>query len=117
MITGLPDRANGNNAVVVFVDRMTKMIHVAPCTKEGTGEELSELSMKHVYVHHGMPQDIVSDRDPRIMSDFWQHWFKRFRTKLRPTSSYHPESDGRIECTNRTLEDYQRGYINASQDE
>ena len=65
LVTDLPE-ADGYTAVAVFVDRLTKMVHFAPCTKEVTAPEYARIFMKTVFRHHGLPKVIISDRDPRF---------------------------------------------------
>ncbi|GMH44676.1 hypothetical protein BSKO_12628 [Bryopsis sp. KO-2023] len=60
--------SNGFSAVAVFVDRLTKFVHFAPCTKEITAAGYAQLFIEHVYRNHGLPKVIVSDRDPRFTS-------------------------------------------------
>ena len=57
---------------------------------------------------HGMPESIVSDRDPVFTSSFWQNLFKRCGTQLLTSSSYHPQTDGQTEVVNRIIEMYLR---------
>ena len=60
---------------------------------------------------HGIPKDIVSDRDRRFQARFWQALQKAFGTKLNFSSSYHPETDGQTERINQILEDMLRACI------
>ncbi len=73
-ITDLPVR-NGFNAIYTCVDRLTKLVRVCAC-KVGenalTASETAHLFFQQVVRHHGMPDDIVHDRDPRLMSAFWK---------------------------------------------
>ncbi|WVY93248.1 hypothetical protein V8G54_032336 [Vigna mungo] len=62
---------------------------------------------------HGMPKSIVSDREPLFLSKCWQELFKASGTQLRMSSSYHPETDGKSEVLNRTLEQYLRAFCKA----
>ena len=64
-----------------------------------------------VFSKRGLPNVIVSDRDPRITSDFWQSLFKRLGSKLNLSSSHHPETDGQTERTHRTIEQILRAYV------
>ena len=65
---GLPPDHKGRTGLVVFVDRLSKMVHLAPCKTTITGKEAALLFLDHVYRLHGMPESIVSDRDPRFTS-------------------------------------------------
>ena len=53
---------------------------------------------------HGLPHSIVSDRDPRFVSKFWQGLWELLGTKLRMSSAYHPQTDGQFEAMNRVVE-------------
>jgi hypothetical protein len=69
----------------------------------------------HVYRHHGLPLEIISDRDPIFMRKFWTTLFGMLRVKLRPSSAYHPETDGQTEVVNRKVEEILRCFVNHNQ--
>jgi len=60
---------------------------------------------------HGVPSSIVSDRDPRFTSRFWQTLQEALGTKLRLSSAYHPHTDGQSERTIQSLEDLLRTCV------
>jgi hypothetical protein len=47
-----------------------------------TAERLAELFEQEVFKHHGLPKDIVSDRDVRFQGDFWKKFHTKMGTKL-----------------------------------
>ena len=67
--------------------------------------------------YHGLPEALISDRDPRFQSDLWQQLCTRFNSKRALPSSYHPQSDGQTERVNRTLEQMLRTYIQSDERE
>ncbi|GMF46730.1 unnamed protein product [Phytophthora fragariaefolia] len=69
-IFGLPRDAQGRTGILVFVDRFSKMVHLAPVAAEVTADESAELFLHLVFRHHGLPESILSDRDPRFTSAF-----------------------------------------------
>ena len=69
LVTDLPE-SNGFTTIAVFVDRMTKMVHFAPWTKEVTALEYTRIFVNTVFRLHGLPEVIISDRDPRFTSKF-----------------------------------------------
>ena len=73
-VVALPPPLDGNTSLVVFVDKLTKMIHIAPCVGLSTAPALADLFIKNVFRYHGMPTRFVSDRDPRFNSDFWKEF-------------------------------------------
>ena len=60
---------------------------------------------------HGVPKTIVSDRDGRFTSRFWQQVHESLGTNLHFPTTYHPQSDGQSERTIQTLEDMLRACI------
>lgn len=112
LITDLPVTERGHDTIVVFVDRLSKMVHLAPSTKTVTAEGLVELFEQHVFRLHGLPNDIVSDRDVRVQSEFWKLICDQFGIIHNQTSSHHPQSDGQTENANGVLEDTLRHFVN-----
>ncbi|GJP45038.1 hypothetical protein CLOM_g4438 [Closterium sp. NIES-68] len=103
-VTGLPAGPSGNDAVLVVVDRLTKMAHFAPCRTTITAEETARLFISTVVRLHGIPAAIISDQDPKFTSKFWQDTWARYGTRLQFSSAYHPQTDGQTERTNQTME-------------
>ncbi|CAI5467927.1 unnamed protein product [Closterium sp. Yama58-4] len=103
-VTGLPAGPSGNDAVLVVVDRLTKMAHFAPCRTTITAEETARLFISTVVRLHGIPSAIISDRDPKFTSKFWKETWAQYGTKLQFSSAYHPQTDGQTERTNQTME-------------
>lgn len=110
-ITPLPRSKKGNSGILVVVDRLSKMIHVVPFPKDPSAPEAAQLFLDHVYKYHGLPSVIICDRDPVFMSKFWYSLFHLLRTKITPSSAYHPETDGQTEIVNRKLEEMIRAYV------
>lgn len=46
--------------------------------------------MDNVVAKFGMPEKIISDRDPRFTSKFWQKLITMLSCRLALSSSYHP---------------------------
>jgi hypothetical protein len=66
-----------------------------------------------VFVDTGLPQILVSDRDPVFTSQFWQAVFRTTGTKLRMSTAHHPEIDGQIEHVNQSIECYLCCFISS----
>ncbi|KAE8960342.1 hypothetical protein PF011_g30127 [Phytophthora fragariae] len=109
-IFDLPRDAEGRTGVLVFVDRFSKMVHLAPVAAEVTADESAELFLDLVFRHHGLPESIVSDRDPRFTSAFWTRLFALLGTRLLMSTAAHPETNGQTERVNRVLDDVLRSY-------
>ena len=107
LITQLPNSYN-HDAIFVIVDRFTKMAHFIPTTTNADAPQLAKLFLDNIVRLHGFPRSIISDRDTRFRSLFWQELFALTDTTLRFSTANHPQTDGQTERTNRTLEQYLR---------
>ncbi|GJP62189.1 hypothetical protein CLOP_g19278 [Closterium sp. NIES-67] len=103
-VTGLLAGPSGNDAILVVVDRLTKMAHFIACQQSITAEQTAQLFLANVIRLHGLPSAIISDRDPKFTSNFWRHLWDQFGTKLQFSSAYHPQTDGQTERVNQTME-------------
>ncbi|GJV14931.1 putative reverse transcriptase domain-containing protein [Tanacetum coccineum] len=110
-ITKLPKTTNGYDTIWVIVDRLTKSAHFLPMRENDPMEKLMKLYMKEVVTRHGVPVSIISDRDGRFTSLFWQALHKALGNRLDMSTTYHPETDGQSERTIQTLEDMLRAYV------
>ena len=115
LITGLPRSRSGHDAIVVFVCKLTKMVHYVATTTTVSAPQLASLFMREVVRHHGVPEAILSDRDPRFTANFWRALWTQLGTKLTMSTAYHPQTDGQTERANRTLEEMLRAYVNFQQ--
>ncbi|KAG3236498.1 hypothetical protein PI124_g18494 [Phytophthora idaei] len=104
-VFGLPADDRGNTGVLVFVRRLSKMVHIAPVPETVTGEHAARLFVDGVFRHRGLPETFVSDRDPRFTAAFWQTLFQLVGTRLHMSTADHPQTDGQTERVNRVLED------------
>lgn len=114
-IVNLPWSADFN-AILVIVDRLTKVALFLPTTTGLTAEGFAYMFVKNVVTKFGLPSSIVSDRDPRWVSDFWRAVSKYMKSKLVMSSSHHPQHDGQTEVTNKTLETMLRAYTAGERD-
>ena len=48
LVTDLPE-SNGFMAIAVFMDKLRKMVHLAPCTKEVIAMEYAKLFVDHMF--------------------------------------------------------------------
>ncbi|KAM9970329.1 hypothetical protein ACTFIR_002184 [Dictyostelium discoideum] len=89
--------------VCVIVCRLSKMVHIVPCHKTIDAQHTAQLLLNHVFRLHGYPRTIVSDRDPRFLSDIWRRWAKTMDSKLKMTVAHRAQADGQTERMNREI--------------
>jgi hypothetical protein len=71
-----------------------------------TASKIAQLFIQNIFKLHGMPQSIISDRDPIFTNLFWQELFRLQGTSLKLSTSYHPQTDGQKEVVNKCLENH-----------
>src|SRR5271163_4842055 len=108
--------SQGYNAIYVVVDRLTKMAHFCPTTTQVTAEETAQLYLRHVFKHHGLPADIVSDRGSQFTAKFFTRLLDLCKTRSNKSTAFHPQSVGQTERVNQVLEQYLRIFCDYQQD-
>jgi hypothetical protein len=68
MVSLPPSR--GFDAIMVVVDRFSKMAHFIRTKDEATTQKINRLFFTHVFKHHGVPKNIVLNQDPKFTSKF-----------------------------------------------
>ena len=110
-VTHLPRSVRGHDSIWVIVDRLTKCAHLLPINQQMSLDKLAELYVLEIVRLHGVPTSIISDRDPRFTSRFWQSLQNALGTQLKMSSTYHPQTDGQSERTIQSLEDLLRTCV------
>ncbi|GJU42132.1 reverse transcriptase domain-containing protein [Tanacetum coccineum] len=110
-VTKLPRTSSGHDTIWVIVDRLTKSAHFLPMREDYKMERLARLYLNEIVARHGVPISIISDRDSRFTSRFWQSMQEALGTRLDMSTAYHPQTDGQSERTIQTLEDMLRACV------
>jgi len=82
--------SRGFDAIMVVVDRFSKITHFIPTKESATAQETGRLFFTHMFKHHGLPKDIVSNRNPKFTSKFWRVLWKRMGSELKMNASFRP---------------------------
>ncbi|GAU51374.1 hypothetical protein TSUD_413070 [Trifolium subterraneum] len=110
-VTGLPRNQKGEDSIWVIVDRLIKSAHFIAVKSTYKASRYAEIFLEEIVKLHGVPLSIVSDRDPTFTSHFWRAFQKAMGTRLRMSTSNHPQTDGQSERTIQTLEDMLRACV------
>ena len=101
-IMELPQTVNGNRYVISFVDYLTKWVELFPSDNQ-TSETIVKLLIDRVICCHGVPEALISDRGPNLLSTLMQEVCEVTGMQKLNTTAYHPQADGLVENFNRTL--------------
>ena len=115
-ITKLPV-SQGFDSIMTITDHdISKMAVFVPCRESQGAEEMAWLYMQHVLPYYGLPDKIISDRDPHITSQYFTDVCTLLEISKNTSTTYHPQTDGQSEHTNQTLEVFLCIYCNHQQD-
>ena len=104
--------SSGFDAILVIVDRFTKLAHFVPASTTDNSRDLARHFLANVFRLHGLPDDIVSDRGATFASAWWTEFCFLLGSKVRLSTAFHPQTDGQTERTNQSVEHYLRCFTN-----
>jgi hypothetical protein len=94
LITGLPPIGH-HNAILTIVDHgCSRAAIFLPISDTVTGLGIAQLYLDHVYRWFGLPEKIISDRDPRFTSHFGKELTRKLGIKQNLSTTYHLQTDG-----------------------
>ena len=111
LVTGISE-VHGCDAICNVVDRLSKERHYIRTNKELNAEKLADIFLKHVWKHHDLPRNIVSDRGSQFISNFWRFLCKKLGITTQLLTAWHPKTDGQTERINSVIEQYLCAFVN-----
>src|SRR5437762_9787321 len=112
----IPKSASGKDMMLIAIDRLTKMARFIPTHSSVNSKETADLFLREVFRHHGLPSNIVSDRDPRFTAKFWEALQKALGVKLLMSTAEHTQTDGQAEATVKIIQKMLRPFVFQGQD-
>jgi len=94
---------NNCDCILSITDRLGADIRIIPTRMDISAEDLAVVFFDNWYCENGLPSNIVCDRDKLFVSQFWKALTKLMGVNLKMSSSYHPETDGASEQSNKTI--------------
>ena len=110
-VSGFSLKQQKHDYVWVIVDKLTKSAHFISVRMDYYMDQLAELYVEEIVRLHGVPLSIVSDRDSHFTSRFWKELQSTLGTKLKFSTTFHPQTDGQSERLIQVLEDMLRGCV------
>lgn len=99
----------------VVLCRLTSLVHLIPLRTTTTAAQLAPIFMSQVVRLHGLPETIVSDRDPKFTSQFWSETHRLLGVKLSKSTAFHPQSNGASERMIRKISQILRAAVRPDQ--
>ncbi|PNF37360.1 hypothetical protein B7P43_G17830 [Cryptotermes secundus] len=105
----LPITENGMKYILTCQDNLSKYFIAMPLQNQ-TAEEVTKAFVRNIILLYGIPTEIVTDQGSNFMSDIFKRVCKLFKIDKICTTAYHPESNGALERTHKTLTNYLRCF-------
>ncbi|MBW0482666.1 hypothetical protein O181_022381 [Austropuccinia psidii MF-1] len=103
-VTGLvPGGKENFNSCLVILDRYFKSVRCLSCHKEDTATYTALLFLDNIIATCGVPKIIISDRDPKSISEFWTNLYDMLGEKISLFTAYNAQTDGLAERMIRTM--------------
>jgi hypothetical protein len=106
-IEGLP-KVGGKSVILTVVDRFSKYVHFIALGHPYTAASVVRAFFDGIVRLHRFPSSIISDRDPVFTGHIWRDLFRLAGVKLRLSTAFHPQTDGKSEVVNKVIAMYLR---------
>lgn len=103
-----------NRYILTFQDALTKFIVAEPIEKQDAGT-VARVLVEKIILRFGIPSVILSDNGSNFLSDTLKRVCKLLGIDRVQTSCYHPQSNGALERSHRTITEFLRHYVNRQQ--
>lgn len=107
--------SEGFDFLWVIICRLTSMLHLVPINTTTKASELAWIFVREIVRLHGLPDDILSDRDARFTSKFWKEVHRLLGNRLLMSTAFHPQTDGVTERANRSVIQVLRAIVKPDQ--
>ena len=99
-ITGLPKSKKQNGSIFVVVDQFSKAPHFISVKLTYKEVHIVDIFLKEIFRLHGIPKEIISNRDAKFTGKFWRSLFYGLEKELNFSTAYHLLTDRHIERVN-----------------
>jgi len=87
------------------------MAYFVVTTEEISVKGLVRLFRDNVWKLHGLPESIISDREPQFAVELTKELNKILGIETRLSTAFYPQTDGQMEQMNQELEQYLRFFM------
>ena len=90
--------------LLVVCDRLLKMAHFVAMIEETLAEDLARLFRDNMWKFHGLPENMISDREPQFVVELTKELNKMLGIEVRLLMAFYPQTDEQTEQMNQELE-------------
>lgn len=109
----LPESLEGYQYLLTFQDDLSKFVGAVPI-KNQDADTVARAFVKHVVLRFGIPESVLTDQGSNFLSDLFKRVCKLLKIKKYASTAYHPQTNGALERSHRTMKEYLRSFIDAN---
>jgi hypothetical protein len=98
----LPISHKGNQYLLTIVDHFTRWLEAIPISNT-SAESCASVFLSSWVARYGVPVNLISDQGPQFESALFNSVLQQMGIDRHRTTAYHPQSNGAVERTHRTL--------------
>ncbi|KAK8933512.1 hypothetical protein KSP39_PZI015592 [Platanthera zijinensis] len=98
----LPLASGQRKFIIMAIDYFTKWVEAEPLAKI-TEENAKQFAWKNIVCRFGIPAIIITDNGTQFTGKSFTKLCEELKIELRHTAVSHPQANGQIEVTNRTI--------------
>jgi len=110
----LPITDRRNKYLLTFQDAFSKYPEAIPIPDQ-TARTVAEKFVTEIICKHGTPKKLITDQGSNFLSELFIEICKLLHISKLNTSAYHPQTNGVVERSHRTLMNYLSHYVNKEQ--
>jgi len=95
LITQMPETSKQHDTIMVVVDKMNEVAHFVVVKYTNSASVVTQIFIKEIVRLHGVPKNIISDRDAKLTSKLWRELFAGLGAELTFSTIYHPQTNGK----------------------
>jgi len=92
----------GNEYILVAVDYVSKWVEAVPC-RNADSNAVKKLFTDIIFPRFGVPRAVISDGGKHFINRQFDNLLSRHGVTHKVTTSYHPQSNGQAEISNREI--------------
>ena len=93
----------------------SSFIRIVPLKKKFNTRDIVEALISKIYCYHSMPQEIISDRGPQFVANYFTDLDQAFGVHLSPSTAFHQQTNGSTERAIKTIDQVLGAYVNSKQ--
>ena len=97
LVGPLPE-SQGHTYLLTMIDRFTRWSEAIPIQNIET-QTVARAFIQNWVARFGVPLSMTSDRGAQFTSDLWSAMCNLLGTELHPTTAYHPQANGLVDCS------------------